>query len=208
MFDFLALVTCKKYWILHSIVIKWILKCYDIKVGSGFYIEGIPKLKIRGKGSNIVIDDDVSILGDIDLRNRENGKIFFKKNVTVEGNCRFVSAREGTIEVGEGSIVTAFALINGGDDLIIGKQCIIGPRSSLNANDHVFDRSTPVREAGFVHAPIYIEDDCWLAANVVVMKGVTIAKGSVIGAGSIVTKNTAPYSINVGIPSKKISERK
>ncbi|NDV27185.1 DapH/DapD/GlmU-related protein [Desulfovibrio sp. JC010] len=208
MFDFLALITNKKYWLLHSLIMKFILRLYGIQVGSDFYMEGIPLLKIRGKGSNIVIGNNVSILGGIDLRNRENGKIVFKDNVTIEGNCRFVSAREGTIAVGEGSIVTSFAIINGGADLIIGRQCIIGPRTSLNANEHVFKRDTPVREAGFVHEPIYIEDDCWLAANVTVMKGVTLAKGSIVGAGAVVTKDTEPYSVNVGIPAKKVSERK
>ncbi|WP_051249604.1 acyltransferase [Maridesulfovibrio zosterae] len=208
MFKFFALVTNKKYWILHSLIIKIVLRICGIQVGSNFYIEGVPSLKIRGKASNVIIGDNVNILGDIDLRNRENGKIIFCNNVTIEGYCRFVSAREGTIKVGEGSIVTAYALINGGEDLIIGRQCIIGPRASINANEHVFRRNTPVRSSGFDHEPIYIEDDCWLAANVTVMKGVTLSKGSIVGAGAVVTKSTEPYSINVGIPAKKVSERK
>jgi acetyltransferase-like isoleucine patch superfamily enzyme len=41
-----------------------------------------------------------------------------------------------------------------------------------------------------------------------VNKGVTIKKGSIIGANAVVTKDTDLYSINVGVPSKKISERK
>ncbi|MCM2535832.1 hypothetical protein NDK43_30565 [Neobacillus pocheonensis] len=39
------------------------------------------------------------------------------------------------------------------------------------------------------------------------MEGVKIADGSVIGTGAIVTKDTEPYSINIGIPSKKIKYR-
>ena len=39
------------------------------------------------------------------------------------------------------------------------------------------------------------------------MKGVTIRRGSVIGSGSIVTKSTAPYSINAGNPCKYIKKR-
>ena len=49
MFNFLALITNKKYWIFHSRIIKIILRRYGIKVGKNFYIEGVPKLKIRGK---------------------------------------------------------------------------------------------------------------------------------------------------------------
>ena len=207
MLKLFALITKGYYWKIHSIVIKVILNAYGVKVGKGFYIEGVPKLKIRGQANNIVIEDQVSVLGDIDLRNRENGRIHFCKNVTVEGNCRFVAARSGLLEIGEGSIVATGAIFNGGENLIIGKKCIVGPRCSINANEHVFLRDTPVREAGFVHEPVIIEDDCWLSANVVVVKGVTLAKGSIVGAGSVVTKNTDRYSINVGAPARKIAER-
>ncbi len=208
MLDFLALITKKRFWGLHSIIVKFILtKLYHFQIGSNFYIECVPYLKINGKGENIIIGDNVSILGGIDLRNRENGKIILKNNSTIDGPVRIVSAREGTVELGEGSIITPYALINRGSDIIIGDKTIIGPRTSINANDHVFRRNTPVREAGFIHEPVTIGHDCWLAANVIVMKGVAIADGSVVGAGAIVTKDTDPYSINVGTPSKKINER-
>lgn len=34
------------------------------------------------------------------------------------------------------------------------------------------------------------------------MPGITLAKGTVVGANAVVTKNTMPYSIVVGVPSK------
>lgn len=208
MFEFLALITRKRYWKLHSAIIKFILtRVYGFKIGKNFYIEGVPRLKINGRGENIVIGDNVSMFGEIDLRNRENGRIVLKDNSALDGPVRLVAARDGVIELGEGAIITAYALINGGADIFIGAKTIIGPRASINANDHVFRRDTPVREAGFVHEPVVIGADCWLAANVVVMKGVTIAEGSVIGAGAVVTRDTEPYSINVGIPARKIGVR-
>jgi acetyltransferase-like isoleucine patch superfamily enzyme len=207
MFDFLALVFGTRYWKLHSAVICCILRLRGLKIGKGFYIEGVPKLKLRGKPANVVFGDRVSILGNIDLRNRENGRIVFRDGVTIERDCRFVSARDGTIEVAEGSIVTAFAIINGGADILIGRQCIIGPRASINANDHLFARDKPVREQGFTHAPVIIEDGCWLAANVVVNKGVRLARGTVVGAHSVVTRDTDEFGIYAGIPARKIAER-
>jgi len=52
-----------------------------------------------------------------------------------------------------------------------------------------------------------IEDQCWLAANVVVTKGTRIRQGSVIAANAVVTIDTEPFSINGGVPARKISER-
>jgi len=208
MFDFLALITNKKYWILHSLIIKLILKLYGIKVGKNFYCEGIPKLKIRGKAENIIIGDNVSFLGDVDLRNRENGKIIIENNVTIEGDVRIVSARDGTIKIGKNSVICAYSILNGGADIIIGEYCLISARVSINANEHEFKKDNFIRKQGFIHKSVIIEDDCLIGVNVAINKGVIIKKGSVIGANSVVTKDTIEFGIYVGAPAKKIGERK
>ncbi len=38
-------------------------------------------------------------------------------------------------------------------------------------------------------APIIIETDVWVGANVIILKGVTVKEGSIIAAGSIVNKD-------------------
>lgn len=52
-----------------------------------------------------------------------------------------------------------------------------------------------------------IGNDVWIAANVVILRDVTIGNGAVIGAGAIVTKDVEPYSIVVGNPGKTIRKR-
>lgn len=208
MFEFLALITNKHYWKLHSYIIRFILIVYGIKVGKNFYCEGVPKLKIRGKAENIVIGDNVSFLGSVDLRNRENGKIILENNVTIEDNVRIVSAREGTIKIGNNSAICAYSILNGGDNISIGKYCLLSARVSINANEHEFKKEIYIRKQGFVHKSVIIEDDCMVGVNVSINKGVVLKKGSVIGANSVVTKDTKEYSINVGIPNKKIGFRK
>ena len=54
--------------------------------------------------------------------------------------------------------------------------------------------------------PITIEDNCWLASNVVVCGGVTIHEGCVIGAGSVVTRDVPPYSVAAGNPCRVIRQ--
>ena len=55
--------------------------------------------------------------------------------------------------------------------------------------------------------PVYIEDDCWISSNVVILKGVTIGRGCIIAAGAIVNKSIPPYSVAAGIPAKIIKTR-
>ena len=54
---------------------------------------------------------------------------------------------------------------------------------------------------------ISIESGVWIGSGAVILPGITLGEGSVVGANSVVTKNTEPYSINVGIPAKLIRYR-
>lgn len=54
---------------------------------------------------------------------------------------------------------------------------------------------------------IVIEDDVWIGARVIILKGVTIHKGAIVAAGAVVTKDVPPYAIVGGVPAKVISYR-
>jgi len=189
--------------IINSYIIKILLKLKGIKVGKNFYISGVPKLKLNSTASNISIGNNVKILGDIDLRIRENGKISFHDNVTIEENCRFVSARDGLISIGENTKILSYTTINGGSDVLIGKNCLIGKNTSINSNSHLISKKMEIVNQGYNIAPVVIEDDCWTGINSVITMGVIIKKGSIVGANSLVNKSTDEYSINVGLPSTK-----
>lgn len=51
---------------------------------------------------------------------------------------------------------------------------------------------------------VILEDDVWLGAGVIVLKGLTIGKAAVIGAGSVVTTNIPEYCVAVGNPARVI----
>ena len=47
----------------------------------------------------------------------------------------------------------------------------------------------PIKYQGYTEAPIVIGKHCWIASNVVILKGVTIGNNCVIGAGCVVYKD-------------------
>ena len=85
---------------------------------------------------------------------------------------------------------------------------MMAPRVSLFAENHNLESiDFPMKDQGVTTAPIIIEDDCWIAANSIILAGVRIGKGSVIAAGSVVTKDVKQYSVMVGNPAKKLKSR-
>lgn len=92
--------------------------------------------------------------------------------------------------------------------VIIGDNVMIAPNCMIVGGNHGFqNNNVPMIEQKSTEKGIIIEDDVWIGANCVVLDGVRIAKGSVIGAGAVVTRDTEPYSINLGSPSKMVKIR-
>ena len=92
------------------------------------------------------------------------------------------------------------------DSLTIGHNVKIGGGVLLIDTDcHPIDylvRRTS--NEGTCSAPIVIEDDVWIGAQSIILKGVTIGARSIIGAGSVVTKNIPSDCIAAGNPCKVI----
>jgi serine acetyltransferase len=172
----------KKISIIFKILYSIFLRTQIQKIGSAFFPDYFLKIK---NGKKIVIGTNFSTNGIVMLYS-DGGEIRIGDYNSYNSNV-FIGASGGKI--------------------IIGNNVLIGPNSVLRSSDHKFDKDQLIKNQGHVSGKIIIEDDVWIGANVVILKNVIIRKGSVIGAGSVVTKSTEEYSINVGVPAKKISER-
>ena len=203
----MALLFGEKYWTIHSFIIKLILRSKGIKIGKAFVIHGVPYLKVRGRACDIIIGNNVFIGGNIDLRNRERGKIIIEDNVVIDDNCRFVAANDATLRIGEATAIGRDCIFNCGADVTIGRKGLLAGMVYINSSEHDISKADFIRDQGFSHAPIVIEEDCFIGGCVSVKKGVRIKKGAVIGANSVVVTDLPEYSVNVGIPAKTIKFR-
>lgn len=112
------------------------------------------------------------------------------------------------LKVGNHSNIGPYCYIGCSGYIEIGDNVMMSPRVSIYAENHVFDTTVvPMKEQGVKRQFVKIEDDCWIAANSIILAGVTIGKGSVIAAGSVVTKDVPPYSIVAGVPASVIKQR-
>jgi acetyltransferase-like isoleucine patch superfamily enzyme len=125
----------------------------------------------------------------------------------VSANCKIYcqDAEKGSeLSIGDNVMLNTGVVINAdcGGKIHIGNNVLIGPNVVLRAADHRFDRSDLlIREQGHEAGEIVIEDDVWLAANVVVLAGVRIGRGAVVAAGSVVTRDVQPFSVVAGVPA-------
>lgn len=111
------------------------------------------------------------------------------------------------IEVGDNVFLGDGSIIGGNVPVKLGDNVMFGPEVMVRGGDHnisVVGLPMAKVKTGGINLPIEIENDVWVGARVIILKGVVIMEGAVIGAGSLVNKKVFPYTINVGLPSRPI----
>jgi len=93
--------------------------------------------------------------------------------------------------------------------LVIGNHALISSGCRFVDHDHGFStRALPMaQQTTGEEKAIRIEEDVWIGAEVVVLKGVTVGRGAIIAAGSVVTKSIGAFEIWAGVPAKFIRTR-
>jgi maltose O-acetyltransferase len=123
--------------------------------------------------------------------------------VSTVARLELVAAEGATLEIGAGTFVNYGGSIAASQLVRIGPHCSIGTHAIIMDSD--FHRLEPDRRYERPDsAPIVLEENVWLGARVIVLKGVTIGTGSVIGAGSVVTRDVPPLCLAAGVPARVI----
>lgn len=110
------------------------------------------------------------------------------------------------LHIGKGSIIGDKCLLDARNGIFIGENVNLSSNVSIYTQQHDHRRQDFGCSTG-VHSKVSINNRVWIGPNVIILPGVTIGEGAVVGAGAVVTKDIEPYTINVGIPAKKIGER-
>lgn len=175
------------------------------------------KILFRIKGA--CFGKNLQVYKKVYLQIRE-GKLYVGNNFTMTSGgginplCRNVRAciyitHNGNINIGD-NVGMSSPCVWISNSLTIGNNVKIGGNCIILDNDvHQIDYIERRSNKGKVKsAPIVIEDDVWLGANVMVLKGVTIGARSIIGAGSVVAKDVPADCVAVGNPAQIIKNLK
>lgn len=168
---------------------RLMLKSCGVKLGKSICIPG--RIYVMG-GGNISIGDD----------------FYFSSGNAVNP---ISSNLRGTLYVEDGAQLTignhvgmSSTRIWASQAITIGNHVNIGGGTLITDTDaHPLDWKYRRNNTGQVlSAPVIIEDDVWIGAQCIILKGVTIGTRTVIGAGSVVTHSIPADCIAAGNPCK------
>jgi acetyltransferase-like isoleucine patch superfamily enzyme len=169
-------------------------------------------IKLKGNGAEFTtISTNGVPMVDVEM----GGKLHFGKNFSMNnGNyynkigrqqpSMFIVAKSGILTFGNnvgisGSAFVCTLKISIGNNVKIGGNCVCYDTDFHSLN--FLDRRDPYLDTEKSKSwPVVIEDDVFIGAHSIILKGVTIGKGSIIGAGSVVSKSIPPHEIWGGNP--------
>jgi len=187
------------------------------RAGRHFLRKGVspvthPARTAMGAGGCI---DPSARLTVLDQEHAPNICISLGDNVYIGRQVEITAAGGGAVMVGSDTSFQDGDIIYG--DVRIGAHCLFGRQVFVASRGHNFRHRSPWlirdQDAAVLASPpnagqcTVIEDDCWIAQNVVVMPGVYVGRGAVLGANCVVTRDVGPYEVHAGVPNRKIGTR-
>lgn len=140
-------------------------------------------------------------------------QISLGNNCSVERGAYFkydgIWAPGPRLVIGDRVFIGAGCEFNFKRGITIGPHCLLASGCYFIDHDHQsVRRDLPMgTQTGGPEAPVILEGDVWIGANVVVLKGVTIGQGAIVAAGAVVRDSIPAYEIWGGVPAKKIGDR-
>ena len=123
-----------------------------------------------------------------------------KSNLSIESikiseNCKIVGRDDAKIKIGNNVYLNSGCQIVAHKSIIIGDSVQMGQNVMVLDHDHLFIAGDGIQNDKFKCDEIIIEDNVWIGANTIILKGVHVGRNSIIGAGSVVTKNIDAGSV-------------
>lgn len=121
-----------------------------------------------------------------------------------EGSSIYQSAYVyGDVQVGAGTWIGPWVLLDGSGGLTIGSGCDISAGVQIYTHDTV-ERVLSEGRRDVARAPVAIGDHCHMGAGAVVLRGITVGDHSVVGASALVNRDVPPLTIVAGVPARPI----
>lgn len=170
---------------------------------SSFYSEEeLVQLGLKKYGKNVLISKKASIYGA--------ANISIGDNVRIDDFCIL----SGKIEIRSFVHIAAYTALYGGEAGIfiedfanLSSRICVYSISDDYSGETMTNPMVPDKYKNVESKPVYIKQHTIVGSTSIILPGVVVEEGSSFGSFSFINHDSEPWSVNVGIPFKKIGNR-
>lgn len=167
--------------------------------------EQIESMGFKSVGENTLLSDKASY--------------YNCKNISIGNNVRIddfvvLSAGIDGIEIGNYIHIAVFSSLIGAGKIILRDFCNISSKVSIYSSNDDYSgeyMTNPMISSEFTnvtHGAVSVGKHVIIGSGSVILPNVILEDGVAVGALSLVTKSCTEFSVYIGVPAKKIKERK
>ena len=174
----------------------------NVTFGRNITIRHPHKIRI---GDNCIVDENCVL----DAKGNDARGIELGNDCVLSRN-NILSCKGGYIKLGDGTNIAQNSLVHSEVAVEMGKNTLVASYVYfVGGGNHDFSRTdVPViAQPSLSRGGIFIDDNCWFGAGVIVLDGSHIGRDCVVAAGAVVNSDLPPYSIAVGMPACVLRNR-
>jgi len=143
----------------------------------------------------------------LELEIARNGRVDFGRFVWI-GDRTKIRCHEGTVEIGQKTVIGQECTISAYQHVRIGEQCVIADRAMFIDFDHgVVEVERPIRVQGIYKRDVIVGSNVWIGYGACILRGVSVGDNSIVGANCVVTRDVPANAVVAGIPARVIRMR-
>lgn len=151
----------------------------------------VSKIRYGARYSTSLIER-ISVSASIRLFS--HGCIRIGKNIELAPRVDIKVHGKGLCEIGDRTYINIGCIVSCHNHITIGNNCMFGPGVRIFDNNHKFSKDKGV-STELSTGEIVIGNNCWIASDVIILKGANIGDNCVIGAGCIIDSEVPPCTI-------------
>jgi acetyltransferase-like isoleucine patch superfamily enzyme len=154
---------------------------------------------------------------------RTDGPVFFGRRLEIQigrsGEIRFgrfvwigdrskIRCHEGTVEIGEKTVIGQECTISAYQRVRIGEQCVIADRAMFIDFDHgVVEVERPIRLQGIYKRDVEVGSNVWIGYGACILRGVRVGDNAIVGTNAVVTRDVPANAVVGGVPARVLRMR-
>ncbi len=143
----------------------------------------------------------------LELTVGSRGELRFGRFVWI-GDGTKIRCHEGTVEIGEKTVMGQECTISAYQRVRIGEQCVVADRAMFIDFDHgVVEVERPIRVQGIYKRDVLVGSNVWIGYGACILRGVSVGDNSIVGTNAVVTKDVPANAVVGGVPARVIRMR-